>query len=47
MPNVDSHAPGRDAAAGYRLRPDQKGVPPSWQVYVRVATSGTEADGAE
>ena len=25
---------GRDVAAGYRLRPDQKGVPPSWQVYV-------------
>ncbi len=30
---------GRDVAAGYRLRPDQKGVPPHWQVYVRVASA--------
>ena len=30
---------GRDVAAGYRLRPDQKGVPPHWQVYVRVTSA--------
>jgi uncharacterized protein len=34
---------GRDVAAGYRLRPDQKGVPPSWQVYVRVASADDAA----
>jgi uncharacterized protein len=34
---------GRDVAAGYRLRPDQKGVPPSWQVYVRVASADEAA----
>jgi predicted enzyme related to lactoylglutathione lyase len=30
---------GQDVAAGYRLRPDQKGVPPNWQVYVSVASA--------
>jgi hypothetical protein len=30
---------GRDAAAAYRLRPEQKGVPSHWQVYVRVASA--------
>ena len=34
---------GQDAAAGYRLRPDQKGVPPHWQVYVRVASADAAA----
>jgi predicted enzyme related to lactoylglutathione lyase len=34
---------GSDAAAGYRLRPDQKGVPPNWQVYVRVASADDAA----
>jgi len=27
---------GVDAAAGYRLRPEQKGVPPHWMIYIRV-----------
>lgn len=34
---------GQDAAAGYRLRPDQKGVPPHWQVYIRVASADDAA----
>jgi predicted enzyme related to lactoylglutathione lyase len=37
---------GRDVAAGYRLRPDQKGVPPSWQVYVRVSSADEAAASA-
>jgi uncharacterized protein len=34
---------GQDVAAGYRLRPEQKGVPPNWQVYVRVASANDAA----
>jgi hypothetical protein len=34
---------GRDAAAAYTLRPDQKGVPPHWQVYVAVGSADTAA----
>jgi uncharacterized protein len=34
---------GRDVAAGYRLRPDQKWMQPSWQVYVRVASADAAA----
>jgi hypothetical protein len=34
---------GRDVAAGYRLRPEQKGVPPHWQVYVRVTSADDAA----
>jgi len=34
---------GRDVAAGYRLKPDQKGVPPHWQVYVRAASADEAA----
>jgi uncharacterized protein len=34
---------GRDVAAGYRLRADQKGVPPHWLVYVRVASADDAA----
>src|SRR2546428_4160357 len=30
---------GQDVAAGYRLRPDQKGVPPNWRVDVRAASA--------
>jgi predicted enzyme related to lactoylglutathione lyase len=30
-------------AAGYRLQPEQKGVPPNWQVYVRVADADAAA----
>jgi len=38
---------GQDAAAGYRLRPDQKGVPPHWQVYVRVTSADDAASRAK
>jgi len=34
---------GRDVAAAYRQRPDQAGVPPNWQVYVRVASADEAA----
>jgi predicted enzyme related to lactoylglutathione lyase len=34
---------GRDVAAGYRLKPDQEGVPPHWQVYVRAASADDAA----
>jgi len=34
---------GRDVAAGYSLRPEQKGVPPSWLVYVRTASANDSA----
>lgn len=34
---------GRDAAAAYTLRPDQKGVPPHWQVYVAVERADAAA----
>jgi predicted enzyme related to lactoylglutathione lyase len=34
---------GRDAAAGYRQRPDSGGAPPNWQVYVRVASADQAA----
>jgi uncharacterized protein len=34
---------GRDAAAAYTLRPDQKGVPPHWQIYVAVETADKAA----
>jgi len=34
---------GRDVAAGYSLRPDQKGMPPNWQVYVRTASADDAA----
>jgi predicted enzyme related to lactoylglutathione lyase len=38
---------GQDAAAGYRLRPDQKGVPPNWQIYVRVTSADDAASRAK
>jgi uncharacterized protein len=34
---------GQDAAAGYRRTAEQKGVPPNWQVYVRVASADDAA----
>ena len=34
---------GRDAAAACTLRPDQKGVPPHWQVYVAVERADAAA----
>ena len=34
---------GRDAAAGYKLRADQQGVPPHWMLYVSVENVDTEA----
>jgi uncharacterized protein len=42
---------GRDAAAGYTLRPDQKGIPPNWTLYITVdnadaaVTRATKAGG--
>lgn len=30
---------GRDAAAGYTLRPDQQGVPPHWMPYIAVTSA--------
>jgi hypothetical protein len=30
---------GRDAAAAYTLRPEQRGVPPHWQLYVAVESA--------
>jgi len=40
---------GRDAAAGYTLRPDQKaqGVPPHWMPYVAVESADQAADTAK
>jgi uncharacterized protein len=34
---------GRDAAAGYTLRPDQKGVPPNWTLYISVDNADAAA----
>jgi predicted enzyme related to lactoylglutathione lyase len=34
---------GRDAAAAYTLRPDQKGVPPHWLLYVAVERADAAA----
>jgi predicted enzyme related to lactoylglutathione lyase len=34
---------GRDAAAAHTLRPEQKDVPPSWQLYVAVAGADAAA----
>ena len=34
---------GRDAGALYDLRPDQKGVPPHWMIYVAVASADDAA----
>jgi predicted enzyme related to lactoylglutathione lyase len=34
---------GRDVAAGYSQRPEPKGVPPNWQVYVRTASADEAA----
>lgn len=40
---------GRDAAAGYTLRPDQQaaGVPPHWMIYVAVESADASARKAE
>jgi len=34
---------GRDVAAGYTLRPDQKGVPPHWMIYIAVESADKTA----
>jgi predicted enzyme related to lactoylglutathione lyase len=34
---------GRDAGAAYQLQPDQRGVPPNWQVYVRTSSADDTA----
>jgi hypothetical protein len=34
---------GRDAAAAYTLRPEQKGVPPHWQLYIAVESADKAA----
>ncbi len=40
---------GRDAAAGYTLRPDQRaqGVPPNWMLYIMVASADASAKRAK